>query len=172
MIARVLLGAKNLVTRLRFFCDHEGSHKRAEGAVCAGDAGRDCARSRREPSERFTFCRLAIRLAALSTILLLPPHPSAGAGSAVASLGVSATVTRNCSLSTEVSNLRGPADSATKPVGNSRLTITCSKGAGQTIAIGTDGNASAIKNILPLSNGVSTMYFDVKKEEFVLIVNF
>ena len=172
MIARVLLGAKNLVTRLRFFCDHEGSHKRAEGAVCAGDAGRDSSRSRREPSARFTFCRIAIRLAVVSTIFLPPHHSSSGAGSAVAPLGVSATVTRNCSLSTEVSNLRGPADSATKPVSNAKLTVTCSKGAGQTIAIGTDGNASTIQDIRPLSNGVSTLYFNVKKEEFVLMVNF
>lgn len=171
MIAPVLLGAKNLVTRRRFFCDHESSHKRPEGAVCAGDAGRDSSRSRREPSARFTFCRIAIRLAVFFAIFLPPPH-SSRAGSAVAPLGVSATVTRNCSLSTEVSNLRGPADSATKPVGNSKLTVTCSKGAGQTIAIGTDGNASTIKDIRPLSNGVSTLYFDVKKEEFVLIVNF
>src|SRR3990170_1160487 len=153
MIAPVLLGAKNLVTRRRFFCDHESSHKRPEGAVCAGDVGRDSSRSRREPSARFTFCRIAIRLAVFFAIFLPLPH-SSRAGSAVAPLGVSATVTRNCSLSTEVSNLRGPADSATKPLGNSKLTVTCSKGAGQTIAIGTDGNASAIKYILPLSNGV------------------
>jgi hypothetical protein len=57
-------------------------------------------------------------------------------------------------------------------VGNSKLTVTCSKGAGQTIAIGTDGNASTIKDIRPSSNGVSTLHFNVKKEEFVLIVNF
>jgi len=171
MIAPVLLGAKNLVTRRRFFCDHESSHKRPEGAVCAGDAGRDSSRNRREPSAKFTFCRIAIWLAVFSAIFLPPPH-SSRAGSAGAPLGVSATVTRNCSLSTEVSNFRGPADSATNPVGNSKLTVTCSKGAGQTIAIGTDGNPSTIKDIRPLSNGVSTLYFNVKKEEFVLIVNF
>jgi hypothetical protein len=172
MIAPLPVGAKNLLTRLRSFCDQECGHERPEGAGCVGDAGRDSWRSHREPSERFAFCRIAIRLAALSTILLLPHDPSAGAGSAGATLGVSATVARNCSLSTGVSNPVGPASSATKPVGNAQLTVTCSKGAGQTIAIDTDGNASAIKDIRPLSNGVSTLNFDVKKEVFVLIVNF
>lgn len=173
MIAPLPVGGKNLLTRLGSFCDHEYSHNRPKGAGCVDDAGRDSSRSRREPSARFTFCRIAIRLAALSTILLLPPHhPSAGAGSAGATLGVSATVARNCSLSTGVSNPVGPANSATKPVGNAQLTVSCSKGVGQTIAIDTDGNAFAIKEIRPLSNGVSTLNFDVKKEVFVLIVNF
>lgn len=172
MIAPLPVGGKNLLTRLGSFCDHECSHERPEGVGCVDDAGQDSSRSRRDPSERFAFCRIAIRLAALSTILLLPHDPSAGAGSAVATVNISATVARKCGVSTGVSNSLGPAESATKPVGNAQLTVTCSKGAGQTIAIDTDGNASGIKDIRPLSNGVSMLNFDVKKEVFVLIVNF
>lgn len=172
MIAPLPVRGKNLLTRLRSFCDHEHSHERPEGAGRLVDAGRDSSRSRREPSASFTLCRIVIRLAALSTIFLLPHHPSAGAGSAVATVNVSATVTRKCGLSTVVSNPLGPADSATKPVGNARLTITCSKGAGQTIAIDTDGKATTINDIRALSNGVGTLNFDVKKEVFMLVVNF
>jgi len=40
------------------------------------------------------------------------------------------------------------------------------------IAIDTGGNASAIKAIRPVSNGVSTLNFDVKKDVFMLVVNF
>ena len=172
MIAPLPARGKNLLAHLGSFCAHEYSHKRLEGADCVDDGARDSARSRRQPSARFTFCRIAIRLAALSTMLLLPRDPSAESGSAGTTLGVGAVVVRNCSVATEVSNPVGPASSATKPIGNAKLTVTCSKGAGQTIAIDTDGNASATKDIRPLSKGVSTLNFDVHKEAFMLIVNF